>query len=150
MEKLVNVKPTKHFTRHNHERKWLVVDVAGQSVGRAATVIAGLLRGKNKPTFTRHDDAGDFVVVINAAKVEFRGNEKVKKKLYYKHTPWYGHLQERTAEQVLASKPELVITKAVYGMIPHGPLGRRIIKKLKVYAGAEHPHKAQKPETVSL
>lgn len=151
MDKLVNVPgPTKHFTRATHERKWLVVDAAGQSVGRLATVVSSLLRGKHKPTYTRHDDAGDFVIVINAAKVEFRGNNKADKKLYRKHTPWFGHLKEVSAARMLERKPEIVIERAVNGMIASGALCNRMMKKLKVYPGAEHPHKAQKPETYAL
>ena len=151
MEKIVNVPgATKHFTRANHERKWLIVDAEGQSVGRLSTVVASLLRGKHKPTFTRHDDVGDFVVIVNADKVEFRGNDKAAKKTYYKHTQWFGHLKERNADVMLERNPELVIKKAVYGMIPHGPLGNRIIKKLKVYAGPDHPHKAQQPEKFEI
>ena len=151
MEKIVNVPgATKHFTRANHERKWLIVDAEGQSVGRLSTVVASLLRGKHKPTFTRHDDVGDFVVIVNADKIEFRGNDKAAKKTYYKHTQWFGHLKERSADVMLERNPELVIKKAVYGMIPHGPLGNRIIKKLKVYAGPDHPHKAQQPEKFEI
>jgi large subunit ribosomal protein L13 len=150
MEKLVNVGSTQHYTRHNHERKWVLVDAEGQSLGRLATTVATLLRGKHKPTYTRHDDVGDFVVVINADKVELRGNNKVQKKLYRKHTGWFGHLREFTAAEVLAKKPELVVQKAVYGMIPSGALCNRMMKKLKIYAGPEHPHKAQNPERFDL
>ena len=151
MEKIVNIPgATKHFTRANHERNWLIVDAAGQSVGRLSTVVASLLRGKHKPTFTRHDDVGDFVVIINADKIEFRGNDKAAKKTYYHHTRYFGHLKERRADVMLAKNPELVIKKAVYGMIPHGALGNRIIKKLKVYAGPDHPHKAQQPEKYEI
>lgn len=149
-QKLVNVRPTKHFTPENTERKWLLVDAQGQSVGRISTLIANLLRGKHKPTFTSHADAGDFVVVINAAGVEFRGNDKVNKKVYYKHTGYPGGVKQRTAAEMLARKPEKVIELAVAGMIPAGALGNSMMKKLKVYAGAEHPHKAQKPEPVKL
>ena len=149
-QKLVNVRPTKHFTRHNHERKWLLIDAQGQSVGRLSTLVANLLRGKHKATFTAHDDVGDFVVVINASGLEFRGNEKAKKKVYYKHTGYPGGVKQRTAAEMLARKPEKVIELAVAGMIPAGALGNRMMKKLKVYAGAEHPHKAQKPEPVKL
>lgn len=150
LEKLVNVRPTKHFTRHNHERKWLLVDAKGQTVGRLATQIASLLRGKNKPTFTPHDDVGDFVVVINASGLRLHGNDKAKKKMYYKHTGYLGHLRKRTGEQMLAHKPEKVIQLAVKGMIPRGALGNRMLKKLKIYAGETHPHAAQKLEAVKL
>lgn len=147
---LANVRPTKHFTRADAERKWLLVDAQGQSVGRLCTQIANLLRGKHKPTFTRHDDAGDFVVVINAAAVEFRGNEKAHKKTYYKYTGYTGNLKKRTATEMLERNPEMVVKLAVKGMVPRGALGNRMLKKLKVYAGPEHPHKAQKPEPVKL
>jgi large subunit ribosomal protein L13 len=149
-QKLVNVRPTKHFTPKNSDAKWLLVDAQGQSVGRISTLIANLLRGKHKPVFTAHDDAGDYVVVINAAGAEFRGNDKVHKKIYYKHTGYPGGVKQRTAAEMLAKKPEMVIELAVAGMIPAGALGNRMMKKLKVYAGAEHPHKAQKPEPVKL
>jgi large subunit ribosomal protein L13 len=141
---------TKHYTRKDADRKWILVDAKGQSVGRLATQVAMLLRGKHKPTFTRHDDVGDFVVVINAQDLELRGNEKAKKKIYYRHTNYFGHLRERTGEQMLQRNPTTVITKAVYGMIPHGALGNRIIKKLKVYAGSEHPHRAQNPQPFTI
>lgn len=149
-QKLANVRPTQHFTRLDSERNWLLVDAKGQSVGRLCTQIANYLRGKHKPTYTQHDDAGDFVVVINAAEVEFRGNEKASKKVYYKYTGYTGNLKQRTATEMLARKPEMVIHLAVKGMIPRGALGSRMLKKLKVYAGPEHPHKAQKPEPVKL
>ncbi len=149
-QKLANVRPTQHFTRSDSERNWLLVDAKGQSVGRLCTQIANYLRGKHKPTYTQHDDAGDFVVVINAADVEFRGNEKASKKVYYKYTGYTGNLKQRTATEMLERKPEMVIHLAVKGMIPRGALGSRMLKKLKVYAGPEHPHKAQKPEPVKL
>jgi large subunit ribosomal protein L13 len=149
-QKLANLRPTQHFTRHESERNWLVVDAKGQSVGRLCTQIANLLRGKHKPTFTPHDDVGDFVVVINAADVEFRGNEKAAKKVYYKYTGYTGNLKQRTGAEMLERKPEMVIKLAVKGMIPRGALGSRMLKKLKVYAGAEHPHQAQGPELFKL
>ena len=138
--------PTKQYTRLNHERKWILIDANGQTVGRLATIISTLLRGKHKPTYTKSDDVGDFVVVINASGLQFRGNEKTEKKIYYKHTPWYGHLKKRTAAEMLADKPEIVLRRAVHGMISAGALCNRMMKKLKIYAGAEHPHKAQNPE----
>jgi len=149
-QKLANVRPTKHFTPNDAERNWVLVDAKGQSVGRLCTQIANILRGKHKPTFTRHDDVGDFVVVINAAEVEFRGNEKANKKRYYKYTGYTGNLKTRTATEMLERKPEMVITLAVKGMIPRGAQRNRALKKLKVYPGAEHPHKAQKPEPLKL
>jgi len=137
---------TKHFTRADHERKWLLIDAKGQTVGRLATQIAGLLRGKHKPTYTRHDDVGDFVVVINASELQFVGNDKVNKKKYYKHTGFWGHLKVRTAAEMLVMKPELVLENAVYGMISGGALKYRAMKKLKIYPGDKHPHQAQQPE----
>lgn len=149
-EELQNVRPTRHFTSKTQERKWLLVDAEGQSVGRLATQLAMILRGKHKPTFTPHDDVGDFVVVINAEKVELRGNMKVAKKKYYKHTGWLGHLKERSAQEMLQRSPHKVIELAVKGMLPRGALGNRQLKKLKVYAGPEHPHKAQNPEPFKI
>ncbi len=150
LPKLVNFRPTQHFRADTVERKWVLVDAQGQSVGRLASMIAAVLRGKNKPTFTPHADVGDFVVVVNADKVVLNGNDKVNKKMYYKHTSFYGHLKSRTAAQLLQLAPEKVIELAVFGMIPRGALGNQMMKKLKVYAGPEHPHKAQRPEPVKL
>ena len=150
MEPLANVGATKSFRRDNTERKWLLVDAEGQSVGRLATQVATLLRGKHKPTFTPHDDVGDFVVIINASKAEFRGNEKAKKKIYFKHTGYLGNAKRRTGEEMMAKKPEKVIELAVWGMMPRGALANAQRKKLKIYAGAEHPHKAQNPEPVKM
>ncbi len=126
------------------DRKWHVVDVAGLTLGRAATQIAHLLRGKHKPAFTAHVDSGDFVVVLNAAKVALTGN-KLQGKLYYRHSLHPGGLTTFTAEQLLKRNPQELIERAVWGMLPKGPLGRRVYKKLKVYAGDKHPHVAQKP-----
>jgi large subunit ribosomal protein L13 len=131
------------------DRKWQVVDVAGMTLGRACTQIAHILRGKNKPTFTPHVDMGDFVVVINAAKIKLTGN-KMNGKLYYKHSLHPGGLSTFTAGEMLKRKPEEVIERAVWGMLPKGPLGRRIYKKLKVYAGDKHPHTAQTPAELKL
>lgn len=150
MEPLVNLRPTKHFTREKVERKWVLVDARGHRVGRLASRIATILRGKNKPTFTPHDDVGDFVVVINADKVVFQGNEKAAKKRYYKHTGYMGHLKSRTAEEMLARAPHKVIELAVWGMLPRGALANRLIKKLKVYGGSDHPHRAQRPEAIEI
>jgi large subunit ribosomal protein L13 len=148
---LINVPgATKHFNRDSADRRWLLIDAKGHSVGRLATVIAGLLRGKHKPSFTRHDDAGDFVVVINASGLELRGNDKDNKKLYYKHTGYFGHLKRRTGRELLDTKPELVLHNAVWGMISGGALKYRAMKKLKIYAGAEHPHKAQNPQPFAV
>ena len=126
------------------ERKWYVIDVAGQRVGRAATVIASILRGKHKPEFTPHVDTGDFVVVVNADKIVFTGN-KLQKKLYRRHSGYPGGLKETRAIDVLNTHPERIIFQAVKGMLPHNSLGRQQLTKLKVYAGSEHPHLAQQP-----
>ena len=126
------------------DRKWHVVDVGGLTLGRAATQIAHLLRGKHKPSYTPHVDSGDFVVVINAGKVALTGN-KLQGKLYYRHSLYAGGLTTFTAEQLLKRNPQELVERAVWGMLPKGPLGRRIYKKLKVYAGDKHPHGAQKP-----
>ena len=131
------------------DRKWHVVDVAGQTLGRAATQIAHLLRGKHKPTFTPNQDCGDFVIVLNASKVALTGN-KMADKMYHRHTGFAGGIVSVPAEKMLQKKPEEVIQRAVWGMLPKGPLGRRIFKKLKVYAGAEHKHEAQQPAAYKL
>lgn len=126
------------------ERKWYVIDVAGQRVGRAATVIASILRGKHKPEFTPHVDTGDFVIVVNADKVVFTG-DKLHKKMYRRHSGYPGGLKEARAIDVLNTHPERIIFQAVKGMLPHNSLGRQQLTKLKVYAGTEHPHQAQQP-----
>lgn len=131
------------------ERKWFVVDAAGQTVGRLASNIAQVLRGKNNPMFTPSADTGDFVVVLNAGKVKFTGN-KLKQKLYHHHTGFIGNLKETSAEKLLASHPERVIISAVRGMLPKNPLGRQQLSKLKVYSGESHPHEAQNPVVVSF
>ena len=141
---------TKSYTSLDSERKWLLVDAKGQRVGRLATQIADLLRGKHKATFTRHDDVGDFVVVINADQLVFHGNAKDEKKIYYKHTGWLGHLKSWSGGEMLERRPEMLLWLAVRGMIPGGALKNRQMKKLKVYTGAEHPHKAQSPEAFKL
>jgi len=147
---LPNVKPTRHFSYRDVERKWVLVDAKGKSLGRLASQVAAILRGKNKPQFTQHDDVGDFVVVINAAEVEMKGNQKIEKAMYYKHTGYYGNLKKWRATDIRERFPEKLIELAVAGMIPRGPLGNRVMKKLKIYAGAEHPHAAQKPEPIEL
>lgn len=131
------------------QRKWYVVDLDGKTLGRAATAIAHVLRGKNKPNFTPHVDGGDYVIVINANKVKLTGN-KMADKMYYDHTLFPGGIKETPAEKLLARHPEDLIKRAVWGMLPKGPLGRRIYKKLKVYAAASHEHTAQQPETLSI
>ncbi len=131
------------------KREWLVVDLAGVTLGRAATTIARMLRGKNKPQFTPHVDTGDFVVVLNAAQVRLTGRKEEQKK-YYRHSGWPGGLKTRTAAEIREKKPEELVSKAVWGMLPKGPLGRKLLKKLKVYPGAQHPHEAQQPRTVEI
>ncbi len=131
------------------ERKWWLVDADGKVLGRLATEIAVLLRGKNKPSFAAHVDTGDFVVVINAEKVRVTGN-KLEEKMYYHHSQYPGGLREQTLKEVLAKKPEEVIEHAVRGMIPKNTLGRAVIKKLKVYKGPAHPHEAQNPQEFKI
>jgi len=131
------------------DRKWHVVDIAGLTLGRAATQIAHVLRGKHKPTFTPHVDSGDFVVVLNAHKVHLTG-KKLEDKLYYRHSLYPGGLTTFTAAELLKRNPKELVERAVWGMLPKGPLGRRMYKKLKVYASAEHPHAAQTPSELKL
>lgn len=134
---------------HEVEQKWLLVDAEGQTLGRMATAIATRLRGKHKAEYTPHVDTGDFVVVINADKVTVTGN-KAKDKMYYSHSGFPGALKSISFEKLLEKAPERVIKLAVKGMLPRNSLGRAMFKKLKVYAGAEHPHTAQQPESVNL
>ncbi len=128
---------------------WWIVDLEGETLGRAATRIAHVLRGKHKPTFTPHIDDGDFVVVVNAEKVKLTGR-KWEQKTYYRHTGYVGGIKQTTAEELRELHPDRVITKAVKGMLPRGPLGRAQLRKLKVYGGAEHPHTAQQPKKLNL
>lgn len=130
-------------------RGWVLVDVEGAVLGRAATRIANLLRGRHKPTFTPHLDMGDFVVVVNADKVKLTGN-KLAGKIYYRHTGYPGGIKATSAGKLLESKPEELIRKAVSGMLPKNKMRAHLLKKLKVYAGGEHPHEAQQPTPVSL
>ena len=131
-------------------KKWILIDAEGLVVGRLATLVASRLRGKHKPTFTPHVDDGDNVIIINAEKVAFTG-KKLEDKKYYWHTGWIGGIKERTAGQLLTGRfPERVLEKAVERMVPRGPLGRRQMKNLKVYAGAAHPHEAQQPVTLDV
>ena len=130
------------------DRKWYLIDAEGEILGRLATQIATILRGKNKPTYTPSMDLGDYVVVINAEKIKVTGN-KLKGKIYRYHTSYPGGLKSVTLETLLKKKPEIVVKKAVQGMIPHTKLGRAMIKKLKIYKGNEHPHQAQKLEKIS-
>ena len=131
------------------ERKWYVVDAEGKTLGRLASEIAKVLRGKNKPTFTPHMDNGDYVIVVNADKVKVTG-KKLEQKIYYHHSDYVGGMKETTLKVMLADKPERVIELAVKGMLPKGPLGRQMYKKLFVYAGPEHKHAAQKPEVLTF
>jgi large subunit ribosomal protein L13 len=128
---------------------WFVADVEGKTLGRVATKIADVLRGKHRPTFTRHSDAGDFVVVVNAEKVQLT-KDKWQTKLYRDHSLYPGGLRTQTAEELNKRHPGELVKRAVWGMLPKGPLGRRIYKKLKVYAGASHPHAAQQPLVLKL
>ncbi len=131
------------------ERKWYVVDAEGQTLGRLAAEVAKVLRGKNKPEFTPHIDTGDNVIVINAEKIKVTG-KKLDQKVYYHHSDYVGGMKETTLREMMAKKPEQVIELAVKGMLPKGPLGRKMYKKLHVYAGAEHAHQAQKPEVLTF
>ena len=131
------------------EREWYVVDATGHTLGRLASEIATILRGKNKPTYTPHIDTGDNVIVINAEKIKVTG-KKLDQKIYYHHSDYVGGMKEQTLQEKLAKKPEDVIYLAVKGMLPKGPLGRQMIKKLHVYAGAEHNHAAQQPKALEI
>ena len=131
------------------ERKWYVVDAEGKTLGRLASEVAKVLRGKNKPEFTPHEDTGDYVIVINAEKIKVSG-KKLDQKMYWHHTEYVGHHKEFSLRQMLQDKPERVIEHAVKGMLPKGSLGREMYTKLHVYAGAEHPHAAQKPEVLTF
>ncbi|SFK13076.1 MULTISPECIES: 50S ribosomal protein L13 [Bacillus] len=131
------------------ERKWYVVDAEGQTLGRLASEVASILRGKNKPTFTPHVDTGDHVIIINAEKIHLTGN-KLNDKIYYRHTNHPGGLKQRTALEMRTNYPVQMLELAIKGMLPKGRLGRQMSKKLNVYAGAEHPHQAQKPEVYEL
>lgn len=133
----------------NVERKWYVVDAAGQTVGRLAAEVAKVLRGKHKPTFTPHVDTGDYVIVINADKAVFTG-KKLTKKIYFRHSGYTGGTTFTPAGQMMEKMPECVIELAVKGMLPKNHLGAQMYRKLSVYAGAEHPHAAQKPEELKL
>ncbi len=131
------------------ERNWYVIDAEGVSLGRLATRVADVLRGKHKPTYTPHIDCGDFVIVVNASKVNLTGN-KLNDKIYYNHSGYTGGLRERTAKEMVEKYPVEMIERAVKGMIPHTRLGRQVVKKLFVYEGAEHPHMAQKPVEMKI
>ena len=131
------------------ERDWYVVDAADKTLGRLAAEIALRLRGKHKPEYTPHVDTGDYIVVVNAEKITVTGN-KAKDKMYYAHSGYPGGLKDTTFEKLIAKKPEMVIEKAVKGMLPKGPLGRAMFRKMKVFAGPEHTHAAQQPQVLDI
>jgi large subunit ribosomal protein L13 len=131
------------------ERKWYVIDAEGKSLGRVATLAATYLRGKNKPTYTPHIDCGDYIIIVNASKVNLTGN-KLENKMYYDHSQYQGGLRERNAKTMREQYPEEMVERAVKGMLPHNRLGRQMYKKLFVYAGAEHKQQAQKPEVLEV
>ena len=144
------MKTTEYFTRKDADQVWYVVDAGGKVLGRVATQVAAVLRGKNKTKFTPNADTGDFVIVVNADKVKLTGR-KMTEKTYYRHTGFMGGLKSTTPEKVLASKhPERLVEWAVRGMLPKSRLGDRLITKLKVYAGPDHPHKAQQPKALAV
>ncbi len=134
---------------HEIEKRWHLVDARDKVLGRLASEIATILRGKNKPVFTPHMDAGDYVVLINADKVILTGN-KLEKKIYYRHSGYVGGLKKTTAKEMLQKRPENLIRLAVKGMLPKNSLGRRQLTKLKIYAGPDHPHQAQRPEKLEI
>ena len=131
------------------ERKWYVVDATGMTLGRLASEVAKILRGKNKPVFTPHEDTGDYVIITNAEHIKVTG-KKLDQKVYYHHSDYVGGMKETTLREMLNKKPEKVIELAVKGMLPKGPMGRDMIKKLHVYAGPEHANQAQKPEVLTF
>ena len=131
------------------ERKWYLIDASGMTLGRLASEAAKILRGKNKPIFNPSQDLGDYVIIVNADKVTFTG-KKLDQKIYYHHSRYVGGLKETTLREMMAKKPETVVEHAVKGMLPKGPLGRKMYKKLFVYAGPDHEQQAQKPETLTF
>ncbi|HSL92784.1 MAG TPA: 50S ribosomal protein L13 [Candidatus Limnocylindrales bacterium] len=143
------MKKTGYFTRESANQVWYVVDAKDKVLGRLATKVAEVLRGKHKPTFTPNADIGDFVIVVNAEKVKLTGKKKTEK-TYYRHTGYMGGLKSTTPEKVLAKHPERLVEWAVRGMLPKTRLGDRLLTKLKVYAGPEHPHKAQLPQALAV
>lgn len=139
---------TTHAKKGQVERRWLLVDASDQVLGRMAAQVASILRGKHTPRYTPHVDTGDFVVIVNAEKVKLTGR-KLDQKKYYNYSGWSGGLKERTARVMLEKKPTEVIRHAVRGMLPKGPLGYAMIRKLKIYPGPEHPHAAQRPQPLA-
>lgn len=131
------------------ERKWYVIDAEGATLGRLAAEVANILRGKKKPIYTPHEDTGDYVIIVNAEKIKVTG-KKLDQKIYYSHSDYVGGMKETTLREMLAKHPERVLESAVKGMLPKGPLGRSMIKKLFVYAGPDHKHQAQKPEVYTF
>ncbi|MFA1821687.1 50S ribosomal protein L13 [Virgibacillus oceani] len=131
------------------ERKWFVVDAEGKRLGRLSSEVAAILRGKHKPTYTPHADTGDHVIIINADKIELTGKKMTDKK-YYRHTGYTGGIKERNAEEMRTKYPEQMLELSIKGMLPKGPMGRKMSKKLHVYRGSEHKHEAQKPEVYEL
>ena len=131
------------------ERKWYVVDAANMTLGRLASEVAKVLRGKNKPIYTPHMDTGDYVIIVNAAQIKVTG-KKLDQKIYYNHSAYVGGMRETTLKEMMAKKPEKVVELAVKGMLPKGPLGRSMITKLHVYAGPDHEQAAQKPEALEI
>ena len=144
------IQKSTHYAKQGEvQRNWVLVDAEGAVLGRLATQVAMILRGKNKPQFTPNSDCGDFVVVINADKVQLTGN-KANQKVYYRHSGYNGGLKAETFVEAMEKRPEQVIERAVRGMLPKTTLGRQQLKKLKIYAGAEHPHAAQNPTKIDL
>jgi len=140
---------TFHLRKEDVDRRWYLVDAEGKVLGRLASEIAKILRGKHKPVFSPHLDVGDFIVVVNAEKIRLTG-DKWRKKLYYRHSGYPGGLKVITAEQLLSKRPQELIRLAVKGMLPKNRLGRKLLKKLKIYPGPEHPHQAQRPQPLNL
>ena len=135
--------------KDDQDKKWLLVDAEGMILGRLATRLAGVLRGKDKPTYTPFFDNGDFVIVVNADKIKLTGN-KEEQKIYYRHSGWMGGIKETSYQKMLATHPERILKAAVKGMLPKNKLNRKILKKLKIYSGTDHKHKAQQPETLTF
>jgi large subunit ribosomal protein L13 len=147
--KRLNIHKTYVAKPNQVEQKWYVVDATDKTLGRLATQIASILRGKHKPQYTPHEDVGDYVIVVNAEKVKTTGR-KLYQKMYYRHSGYPGGIRGVTLRRQLETHPERVIEHAVKGMLPRGPLGRQVFKKLKVYVGATHPHEAQRPQVMEL
>ena len=142
--------PTKSITRAQIDPKWWVVDASGKTLGRLATRVASVLRGKHRAQFTPHDDTGDFVIIVNAEKIYLSGRKR-ENKIYYRHSGWTGGLRSRTAGELLGGPhAERVVEHAVRGMLPKNSLGRKLYRKLKVYTGTDHPHAAQKPQELTI